>query len=144
MKKVLNWMAPIVVGFLIGGLLTMAAPVNAKGAGAKALARRVVALEAQMVQIQADAAASNAAIEARLEELEKVTQLLDHDGSYVGYVDSVQVWSHYCTEGAEAIWVDYEGYPELSCSGTAASVQRPFERPRGQAIERLSKGGNRN
>lgn len=133
MKKAFDWMAPIVAGFLIGGLLTVAAPVNAKGAGAKALARRVVSLEAEIVEVQADAAASNAAIEARLEELEKVTQLLDHDGSYVGYVDSVQVWSNYCTDGAEAIWVDYEGYPELSCVNTASAAQRPSMRKDGGA-----------
>lgn len=133
----LDRLAPLFAGILIGALLVSAAPVAAKKSGGpRALARKMATLETRMTQFEESAAADAAALEARLQELEKLTQLLDHDGSYVGYVDSVQVWSHYCTDGMDAIWVDYEGYPELSCPGTAASVRPPSARPRGQAIER--------
>ena len=141
----LDRLAPLFAGILIGALLLSAAPVAAKKSGGpKALARKMATLEMRVAQLEESAAADAEAIDARLQELEKLTQLLDHDGSYVGYVDSVQVWSHYCTDGADAVWVDYEGYPELSCPATTASLARPSVRPRGEAIERLSKGGNRN
>jgi hypothetical protein len=125
MKKTLDRTAPLVVGFVIGALLTAGGPATAKRpSGPRALARQMAALELRVFEMEQTAAASAEAVEARLEELESLTQLLDHDGSYVGYVDSVQVWSSYCEAGAEAIWIDYDGYPELSCVGEGAAPRR--------------------
>ena len=140
----LDRLASLFAGILIGALLISGAPAAAKKSGGpKALARKMATLEMRVAELEENAGADAEAIDARLQELEELTQLLDKDGSYVGYVDSVQVWSHYCTDGANAIWVDYDGYPELGCPATTASVPRPSGRPRGEAIERLSKGGNR-
>ena len=130
MDRFANWIAPVLVGMLIGTLLS-AAPVSAKRPGGpRALAREMAALEARVELVEAKATADAAAFEARLTELEQLTQLLDQDGSYVGYVDSVQVWSHYCTDGAEAVWSDFDGFSELSCPGASPSVARPA-RPKG-------------
>lgn len=124
-------------GILIGALLVSAAPVAAKkSSGPRALARKMATLEMRMTQLEESAAADAAAIETRLQELERLTQLLDHDGSYVGYVDSVQVWSHYCGDGADAVWVEYEGYPELGCEASAAVPTRPVSGYEGPATKR--------
>ena len=125
MKRALNWVAPIIVGFVVGALVSMGAPAGAKGGmGPRALARQMAALEMRVTQMELDEAASTEATEARLQELEQLTQLLDHDGSYVGYVDSVQVWSHYCEDGADAKWIDFDGYTELSCDSPALAPRR--------------------
>lgn len=124
MNRFAHWIAPVLVGMLIGTLLS-AAPVSAKRPGGpRALAREMAALEARVELVEAKASADAAELEARLTELEQLTQLLDQDGSYVGYVDSVQVWSHYCADGDQAVWADYDGYPELSCRGASPSLLR--------------------
>ena len=126
MRKISTWLAPVFAGFLLGALVSIAGPAGAKdGAGPRALVRRMVALEGRIAQIEAASATAAADTEARLEELQRLTQLLDQDGTYVGYVDSVQVWSHYCEDGARAAWIDHEGYPELSCEGSGSAPSSP-------------------
>jgi hypothetical protein len=42
--------------------------------------------------------------------------------TYQGYVNAVQVWSHYCKKDDKAKWEDYDGYVELSCSADAGAA----------------------
>jgi hypothetical protein len=107
----------VIAGFLIGAVILGPAPVEAQKTTVKTLERRVVALEGQVKALQSQASANpTAGLQERIKGLEELTQLLDADGTYQGYVNAVQIWSHYCSKGDNAKWEDYDGYIELSCS----------------------------
>lgn len=100
-------------------------PVSAEAATAEDnLRRRIYMLEKRMVRLEdklmnapSRESEKERALEERVSNLESVTRLLDMDGTYSGLIDSVQIWSHYCRDGEPAVWIDHEGYSELSCAG---------------------------
>lgn len=118
------------VALAVAGAIAFASlaptPVGAAGGSAgTTLKRRIVMLEKHLVRLEekvlnapVNSTADVQGLDARVDDLEAVTQLLDMDGTYVGFVDSVQVWSRYCEDGEPAVWVDHDGYTELSCKGS--------------------------
>lgn len=125
--------ALLAVGVLIGALVA-SGPVGASSAQELRLAKRVKSLEARLTTLESSvsaARATGASIAGRLVDVENATQLLDPDGTYTGYVNSVQVWSHYCEDGDDSVWADHEGYVELSCSAGTSSAGRAHGPPSG-------------
>lgn len=94
---------------------------NAGATKARTSAARLRTLEAQVAEISQELATAN----DRITTLESVTQLLDQEGTYYGYVNGAQVWSHYCEDGASATWKAAGGLVELSCPGVDAVSGMP-------------------
>lgn len=105
----------LIAGLVVGLCVAPALPANAQRTTAgRALAARVTLLEARLAVLE-NQTAPVAKVERRLGDLESATRLLDLDGTYVGYVEATQIWSHYCTPGKAVVWVDHDGYPEPGC-----------------------------
>lgn len=118
-----TWVTGVLAGLLIGMLFTSAGPVEAGSRRLAKLERRVVALEKKVTKLQkVSGPKAMSVVKGRLATLEDVTQLMDAEGNYYGYVNSTQVWSHYCVDGDVATWTDFEGWSEISCKAQPAEM----------------------
>lgn len=113
-----------VTGVAIGLLLGAVIPAQAADrAGSSEMKTQLALLTRRVRMLEATTGpAATKVVDGRLAKLESVTQLLDQDGSYYGFVHSTQVWSHYCESGDAAVWTDQAGYSEIGCSGDAGAI----------------------
>lgn len=126
-RSLAGWSLALLTALVLFLFLGPVSPqADASGVGdVKKLARRVLKLERQVDSLQAqNEKLKIATFPGRLGALEDKAQHLEQDGTYYGYVNSEQIWSHYCADGESALWADYDGYVELTCpSGGQATPE---------------------
>ena len=109
-SKLILCLAGVIAGLYLGvgqpAAIAQGAPTKLAG-----LRSQVASLE-EVVAKQGEVLS---ALEGRIDELTARTQQLDDDGSYYGYVDATQVWSHYCEKGRLASWTQYNDVVVLGC-----------------------------